>query len=310
MENDLITDVACPACSSANIKRIGDINPAFVFASHQLSEKLDGGSLYQCNHCALGFRFPTPPPKVLERLYRTSSIEHWQYEPDSRVDWQRSRNWLEKQAGRSILDIGCYDGAFLHYLGNSWQAHGIELNEQAIQRAKERGIDILAPDLYDLASIEQQFDAVVAFDVIEHVQNPADLLERMSAVTRSGGTIILATGNFDALSWKIMGSAYWYCTIPEHLVFIGKQWCERIAPRFNLELVHTFTYSHEQHRTLKLSAHELGSNMLYRFAPRLFAALRRMGIGDKDTARHEELAHFPPTWTTAKDHLIAIFKKG
>lgn len=306
----MMPSVTCPSCSSADIQHIGAINPAFVFASHQLSQKLDGGGLYRCNQCALGFRFPVPSPDLLERLYRTSNIEHWQYESDLRTDWQLAKNWLEKQPGRTILDIGCYDGAFLYYLGASWQAHGIEINEQAIERAAQRGVNIIAPDLYDLADIDQQFDAVVAFDVIEHVNDPADLLKRMSDVTRSGGTIVLATGNFDALSWQLMGSAYWYCTIPEHLVFIGRQWCERTAPRFNLELVHTFTYSHEQHRTLKLSLHELGSNMLYRFAPRLFAALRRSGIGDKDTAEHEELAHFPPTWTTAKDHLIAIFKKA
>ena len=299
----------CPSCDSIELKHVGEINPAFVFASHQLADKIDGGHLYHCKRCALAFRYPTPSRETLAKLYQTSNLTHWQYEPEKRQDWQLARKWLEELAGRDILDVGCYDGAFLEYLGAEWNPFGIEINAQAIDQAKARGVEIITDDLYNLSGIDQRFDAVVAFDVAEHVQDPADLLARMLAITRKNGLIILATGNFDARSWKMMGSSYWYCTIPEHLVFISKTWCERVVAQLPLDLIHLKTYSHEQRRTNRLVLHELLSNMLYRSSPKLFAALRKAGIGDKDASQDEALALHPPTWTTARDHLLAIFRK-
>ena len=306
----------CPSCASHKTRKVGPISGAYLFASHNLDEILDGGSLYACSTCHLNFRFPLPSRDKLNELYRTSSIDHWQYEEAKRFDWSTTKKWLDKlHDGGSLLDVGCYDGAFSEVLDDRWQMAGIEINEEAIQIASKRGVQIVAEDLSDLTSVHadagsSQYDATVAFDVIEHVPDPQKLLKDMMQVTRPGGTLIIATGNRDALSWKLMGSSYWYCTIPEHLAFISTSWCKTVAQTLNLELIHLETYCHEQNRTLKLTLKELTSNLLYRFSPSLFARLRRAGFGDKDTDTFDELAYYPPTWTTAKDHLIAIFRKG
>ena len=306
--------VACPSCASHDLSKIGAIPSAYLFASHNLDEMLDGGTLYSCNACAVSFRYPLPEQETLNELYRTGTIDQWQYEPASRPDWRIASEWLATHhpAG-AILDIGCFDGAFFELLDSNWALHGIEINEAAIQRASERGVNILASDLRELTALRSEeaveFDAVVAFDVIEHVPDPRNLLENMMAVTRSGGAIVIASGNRDAFSWQLMGSGYWYCTIPEHLAFISRSWCENMARTLNIELVQTITYSHQKERTAKLIAREWASNLLYRFAPALFARLRRSGVGDKDTGTFEELAYYPPTWTTARDHIMAIFRK-
>lgn len=310
-----MTHVPCPSCASTETRNIGPISGAYLFASHNLDEILEGGSLFTCNNCYLGFRFPLPSHDTLNELYRTSSIDHWQYDPTHRTDWTLSREWLTRlHEGGRLLDVGCYDGAFKEVLDDNWHMEGIEINEHAIQIATERGVTIVSDDLSNLASMplyksSQKYEATVAFDVIEHVPDPRKLLKDMMNVTKQGGTLIIATGNRDALSWKLMGSSYWYCTIPEHLAFISTSWCEAVAYTLNLELLHLETYCHEQNPTLKLTIKELGSNLLYRFSPRLFAQLRRFGFGDKDTDTFKELAYYPPTWTTAKDHLIAIFRK-
>ena len=310
-----MTPPPCPSCASHAVREIGPISGAYLFASHNLDEILDGGSLFTCSNCKLAFRFPLPSSEQLNELYRTSSIDHWQYNPAKRTDWSITRQWLDRlHSGGTVLDVGCYDGAFSEVLSENWDMAGIEINEHAIQIASERGVRIIAEDLSELTSIDShtesnQFDATVAFDVIEHVPDPRKLLKDMLAVTKPGGTLVIATGNRDAFSWQIMGSAYWYCTIPEHLAFISTSWCKAVAQTLNVELVHIETYCHEQNRTLKLTVKELASNLLYRFAPGVFARLRKAGLGAKDTQTFEELAYYPPTWTTAKDHLIAIFRK-
>ena len=308
--------VQCPSCSSHRVREKGKIHATHIFTSHNLNALLEGGHLFICMECHLGFRYPVPSQEKLDQLYRSSGTNLWKYNPTQRVDWQIAKEWLGKLFEKgSILDVGCFDGAFLHFLGHSWNRSGVEINEAAIRVAEERGIAILAPDLKQLSNLalssdSHQFDAIVTFDVIEHVPDPRKLLTDMLALVRPGGIVILATGNLDSFTWRLMGSAYWYCTIPEHIAFISTTWCKHVSHDLGLELLDIQTYSHEQNRTLALSLREWSANMMYKLTPRLFAALRRSGLGKKDTERFDELAYHPPTWTTARDHLIAIFRKS
>lgn len=302
--------VCCPSCHCDRPVRIGPIPASYAFAGRELPEKLEPGMLYRCPDCALAFRHPLPSSALLESLYRSGKTEIWQYQPERRTDWRIAREWLARRSnGRRVLDLGCFDGAFAQYLGSEWVTHGIEINDLAAERARKRGVEVVGKNVSELANLNEQFDAVVAFDVIEHVPDPGALLAAMAGATRTGGLLIVASGNADAPSWKLMGSTYWYCTIPEHLAFISESWCRMAAQRFSLDLAYTETYSHEQHRTIRLCMHEIAANLLYQFFPGVFASLRRLGLGDKDTNVNEELAYFPPTWTTARDHIIAIFEK-
>ena len=298
----------CPSCASSDVVCIGPISPSPRFAGHHLSEMWPGGSLYRCNACALGYRHPTADKDRLDELYRTCSIGHWQYDPGRRHDWQAAKAALERHIERgAVLDLGCFDGAFQHYLGPDWEGYGIELNLEARERARSRGITLLGDDIAELTRVSQTFDATVAFDVLEHVVDPRAVLEQMKASTRSGGLIVIASGNMDAWSWKLMGSRYWYCTIPEHLAFISEGWCRHAGAQLELDLRSLTYYSHERNRTPARIAREWVTNGLYRFARPAFAGLRTLGVGDKDARQEPDLATYPPTWTTAKDHLVAVF---
>lgn len=302
--------VSCPSCLSTQIVDLGRINAAYLFAGHALQKLLPGGNLFKCNACHLQFRNPAPPKAKLDELYRTASITHWQYEPDRRLDWQEARTWITTHfSSGKILDIGCFDGAFHKYMGQNWEAFGVEINESAREKASAQGVTLLGADLAEIEYLKDLYDVVVAFDVIEHVINPQKLLNQMAALTRPGGAVIVASGDTASNAFKMMKSNYWYCTIPEHMAFVSKAWYLQAAQQADLTLSHTKTYSHERNRTIKLRVHESLSNVLYRFFPAIFKTLRRVGLGDKDVSLHKELVHYPPTWTSAKDHLIAIFTK-
>ncbi len=302
--------VRCPSCGNTAVILRGPISPSYLFAGQELPELLPGGGFYDCPNCALAFRSPTPPKERLDALYRTCSIAAWQYDPLRRFDWVLSRRHLETTSGSgSVLDIGCFDGAFHEYLGSAWQSYGIEINLDARARAAARGVTLLGDDVTDLGRVTDQFDAVVAYDVLEHVVDPRALLGQMAARTRSGGAVIVASGNADAPSWRLMGSRYWYCTIPEHMAFVSETWCRNAGAHLGLELVTMERYCHERVRAPRHVVHELASNLLYRFFPGMFAFLRSAGVGDKDASAHEALKHYPPTWTTARDHVVAIYKK-
>lgn len=130
-------------------------------------------------------------------------------------------------------------------------------------------------------------------------------------MTRPGGVIIISTGNTDAISWRFMGSRYWYCAIGEHISFINKQWCYTVAKALNLRVWHIEKFSHlGENRTFSRIIRDLTANTFYKFFPEAFGWLRSIGLGGGDTSKYPELRQCPPSWISSKDHLIVIFRKS
>lgn len=107
-----------------------------------------------------------------------------------------------------ILDLGSHDGYVTLWLarqlreqGHEVQVDGIDLMPQAVETAQRRlaadGFkgtfeqgDALKPHL---RFPERSYDAVVAFELIEHVVDPADLLEPCERMLKKDGLIYVST---------------------------------------------------------------------------------------------------------------------
>ena len=300
----------CPSCDGSDLADRGAIPPGPRFAGRILDEPLPGGRLYACRTCHLSFRHPQLSKTKLEALYQEAEPGHWAYAPEHRRDWAIAARYLETHYGSgAVLDVGCFDGAFLERLGAGWDRYGIEINEAARRRAAARGVAVVAQEAEALCRLDQCFDAIVAFDLVEHVRDPRALLGQMAQRLTSGGAILVGTGNTQAPAWRLMGSRYWYCAIPEHLAFISEAWCRTSAAALGLNLVFVERYSHARSRRPLQIASETGKNLVYRFAPGLFGALRARGWGGLDVSKADALKSYPPAWMTARDHLIAVFQK-
>ena len=303
-------DLFCPSCNSNNIIRLGEIPSGNLFAGRTLDYSLPGGCLYRCKVCHLYFRWPRLSKRKLDELYKEADPNNWQYKPTHRKDWKLAATWLNsKLVQGKILDIGCWDGKFLDYLGKNWQGFGVEINEVALQKAKERGITILEKNFNELHKISVYFDVVVAFDVIEHTENPMFFLEQMARLTRTNGFIIISSGNTDALTWKISGSKYWYCAIPEHISFINVNWCYFAATKLNLKVEYVERFSHAGKRNLAQFLLDTIENATYLASPSLFRKLRKI----KNIylcPKNINNMNYPPPWGTSKDHLIIFFSKN
>jgi 2-polyprenyl-3-methyl-5-hydroxy-6-metoxy-1,4-benzoquinol methylase len=145
--------------------------------------------------------------------------------------------------------------------------------------------------------------------VIEHVHQPARFLARCRDILNPGGRILISTGNANAPSFRFMGAGYWYCSVAEHISFISPRWCQRISTLLGLTVEKQAKFSHGRQRQARFPI-EILANAVYRMSPGLFSGLRRLGFGDKDVRTHQELAIHPPSWISAKDHFIVLFRKN
>ncbi|NQV73960.1 class I SAM-dependent methyltransferase [bacterium] len=248
----------------------------------------------------------------LNRLYQQAEAAVWTYDPEKRPDWTLAKKVLsESQLSGKLLDVGCFDGGFLRYVVESssdWVPYGVELNVEAALRAKGHGIEMVGSDADHVEGIGT-YDAVVSFDVIEHLTDPSAFLKSLTQLVRPGGLIMISTGNVDAPSWKLMGSRYWYCALAEHLSFISPAWCRKISHDLGLNVERIHTFSHEQNRSVPLRLAEAAKNMIYRILPSLFKKLRQRGMGGVDIQANPELADTPPIWISAEDQFMVVFKK-
>lgn len=300
--------VKCVSCG-AEAKRVGKIPQGRWFGGKPVPIDYPEGALYHCPACHIRFRWPRPAVDDLRGLYRGAVDDHWCYDARMRPDWQWSLRDIGIAKARSILDIGCFDGAFLDLVREPWARFGIEVHEAAARRAADRGVRILGDDVNDLGHLPaERFGAVVAHDVVEHVPDPLVFLRAMARLCAPEGVCVLSTGNSDWWTWTVKGSRHWYCTIPEHLSFIGEKWCRYVAPGLGLRLVDLRYFSHRPGASFGLRLGQAGAN----FVDALWPAATALGRRARGMVRGEPpqpAAGYPPMWDTSRDHVYCVFAR-
>lgn len=109
---------------------------------------------------------------------------------------------LRPLEGFTVLDVGCGGGLVCEPLTRlGARVTGIdpavENVEAARRHAEGQGLDIeyRAARIEDLSSEERTFDAVVCFEVVEHVPDVGAFLKTLALLVRPGGLMLLSTIN-------------------------------------------------------------------------------------------------------------------
>jgi SAM-dependent methyltransferase len=98
-------------------------------------------------------------------------------------------------AGNTVLDVGAGAGAFsqrLADLGYSVTALDVDPEKWI---PKEIPFQVLNIDKGIAESVNNSYDSVCCLEVIEHVENPWNLLREIYSVTKPGGYLLLSTPN-------------------------------------------------------------------------------------------------------------------
>jgi len=132
----------------------------------------------------------------------------------------RARAWGSER--KRLLEIGCGTGCFLDEARRAgWECEGVEVSEYAAERARLRGLNVLCRPIEELALPNEAFDAVVLWDVIEHVRDPAGVIGLAGAALRGGGILALSTGDLTSLCARFCGPSWHLFNLPEHLFFFS-----------------------------------------------------------------------------------------
>jgi len=135
---------------------------------------------------------------------------------------------------RRILEIGSGLGAFVHVaLREGFDAIGTEMSSAAVRRARELFDISLHLGAADNMPDGPPFDVVVLWDVIEHCPNPDAVLAEAARRLRSGGWILLTTGNYESAA-RLSGGNDWWCWAADHYHYFRPAGIELMGKRCGL----------------------------------------------------------------------------
>lgn len=293
--------VACITCDSQRVELVGPL-PVFGQENAAADSQLTVGSMYRCRDCSLQFRAPAATEAELANYYgELASDEWWQNEGEREV-WREIKKVLAGAPTRSVLDVGCFRGDLLSYLGEDWLRFGVELSKDARAVAEARGIEILGSSIEGMPSSDRTFGAITLVDVIEHLPRPLEALQRLTSMLTPGGKLVIFTGNTDAWSWRFAGTQYWYSAMPEHVAFFNPAWFRWAVPKLNCRV--------ESIRRMRFEPAPISR--------RIDEALKNVAYVTYHKLRQAGLGAVLPTlpvvgrigkwngcwWTTARDHIL------
>jgi SAM-dependent methyltransferase len=158
-------------------------------------------------------------------------------EPVLRRQFAREVGFLRRlcPTGR-LVEIGCAFGFFLREARRHYAVGGIELSQAAAAHCRDLGLNVATGEASE--QILAQFapvDVFVLLDVIEHLSEPFETLDRCMRSLQPNGRIVLTTGDFASPVARLAGSSWRLMTPPQHLWFFTcasfQRWSSRNGMR-------------------------------------------------------------------------------
>lgn len=124
-------------------------------------------------------------------------------------------DFIEQQVdglfAQQTLDVGCGGGLLAEGMAERGaHVQGIDLAEQSLEVARLHALESKLSIDYHCIAVEDyakqhagQFDLVTCLEMLEHVPDPASVIEACSQLVKPGGHLILSTLNRNTKSWLL-----------------------------------------------------------------------------------------------------------
>jgi ubiquinone/menaquinone biosynthesis C-methylase UbiE len=109
------------------------------------------------------------------------------------VDWLTAHGLLRRD--NSVLDIGCYDGAFLALLPKHIRKVGVDIDRQAIERGRalhrEHDIEFVLGSFERFEFRDAAPNTITMFHVLEHLERPVDVLRHLRLISNPHTSLVV-----------------------------------------------------------------------------------------------------------------------
>jgi 2-polyprenyl-3-methyl-5-hydroxy-6-metoxy-1,4-benzoquinol methylase len=204
----------------------------------------------RCRRCDHVYLNPRPHSRDLGVIYPPSYYAYGHAAPNPIVAplrrfWERGKVKLYRElvgdGPRRILDVGSGDGRFLEILraagAPEWRLEGVEIDAAAAEACRAKGFPTRVGRVEELGDDAGGYDAVVMLQLIEHVEDPGLVCERVFALLRPGGHFIIETPNLAGLDYQRFRGRWWgHYHFPRHWNLFSTAALERMLRERGFEI--------------------------------------------------------------------------
>lgn len=193
----------CPVCGSTGNKVVYDLKKTNAHKDVGLP-----GVVKKCKTCHLLYKsFERKLDTLYDDNYASSFFDMKDYSGESAVDFfqnvltpTRVRLTHEKP---TLLDIGSGIGIMLETAKSlGYNATGVELSKSLSDESIKRGYKVINKNVNEI-STDEKFDTISMMDIIEHLENPLEVMQSLKRLLSAKGEVVVYTPNHDSLIVKI-----------------------------------------------------------------------------------------------------------
>jgi SAM-dependent methyltransferase len=119
--------------------------------------------------------------------------DHWWYRERRAIIARELRRLGRLGPPGRAIEIGAAGGGnSLVLAAHGWRTLATEFNPAGVEIARERGLEAIEADARALPVPDGGFDLLVAFDVLEHIEEDDKVAAEIHRVLRPGGTALIA----------------------------------------------------------------------------------------------------------------------
>lgn len=156
----------------------------------------------RCEACGFGFAWPhRAGDAAFYNLVTGADPEY----PQDRWEFGRTAEALATDRSLTLLEAGAGDGAFLALLRDrlpGLDALALEYDDGALAALRERGFEASGKSLEELAADpahHARYDVICAFQALEHMDRPHDVLAAIDSLLAERGHVFLSVPNGAAI---------------------------------------------------------------------------------------------------------------
>jgi len=218
---------ACAACGQGPLLPHLEVRPAgdASLVATTTSYGRAPSDIVRCKRCGHMQVASFPPEPELDGAYaEVSEAAYVAEEAGQRATAARTLQHIEDHvAPGRLVDLGCWVGFLVSEAQRrGWEAQGVEPSRFAAARARDTlGLNVQTATLHSADLPEGAFDAAVLGDVIEHLPDPGQGLERVRALLDARGVAYLALPDAGSRVARTLG-ARWWSVLPTHVQYFTR----------------------------------------------------------------------------------------
>tara|TARA_Y100000590_G_C15735469_1_gene1018370 strand:+ start:3399 stop:4334 length:936 start_codon:yes stop_codon:yes gene_type:complete len=253
---DYLEEINCPNCKENSYKVIKSSDYSRIKNSADLLKIYRSSAddtlfdqMVKCKSCNFQYLNPRVKSKIIEDSYETNIDETHLSQDRCRIKtFKKSINKIMKILNinyfknYNFLDIGSASGAFLKSIKDfGFKEKGYEPSKWMVEYGKKNYDVNLNQGSIEEVEENEKYDFISFWDVLEHVTDLDETLNKVKKVSKTNTILILNVPNIDSIVCKLMGFN-WPFYLNVHLYYFSDNTIKKILRKYNFELIDSFPH--------------------------------------------------------------------